>query len=383
MYNVSDIINKACGKLDLKRVFFDEKKIPTSIDNVVIFPFFGDMRSSFILSSILLRRIKEESKSSKYFILLSWPGYHGLYPYADEYWTIKDESVIDKLRFQINGFQNFSSYYTLLLRSLNEYFYEILTYKDLFEFYDQGITKLFFEKFKHIKVSLPTINSSASLGIEFARKLSSKELKVFIYPCKHANSWRMGKVEKIDVSKDFWLFFLEGLVRAGYNPIIYRDIFCHDISVESLEISNECINIWDNDLSKVLSAIRASGFVLDLFSQISRLAICARTPFLCFDERSRYNNLKEFEIDDTCGKDLIKEYIFSFATILSLDDKNNWKNNIVDTTVSKLNKIFPLINRDSYPSSAETNRIVPYDFVRKSKNKKFGPKFIKVKREEI
>lgn len=380
MFSVSEILKRSCDKLNLKRIVFNDKKIPTSIENVIIFPFFGDMRSSFILSSLLLRRIKEELKPSKYFILLSWPGYESLYPYVDEYWTIEDDGALDKLRFQIDGFQNNSSYYTLLLRSLNEWFYEILNINDLTQYYDNGFKKDFFERFNNIKVSFPTINSSASLGMDFARHIGNKDLKVFIYPSREINSWKMGRAEKIMTDKEFWVILTKRLISEGYYPVIYRDLFCHDIS---LDVHDDCLHIWEKDLSKVLAAIRSTGFVIDFFSGISRLAICARTPFLCFDERNRYNNTKEYEIDDLCAKDLLKDYIFSFPTIISGEDKNNWKNNLLDCCSAKLNKIFPILNRDLWPSTAESNKIVPYDFVRKNKNKKLGSRFIKINREEI
>jgi len=381
MFNVSEIIKRSCEKLNINRVVFNDKKVPTSIENVVVFPFFGDMRSSFILSSLILRRIKEESKGSKYFILLSWPGYESLYPYVDEYWTIEDESALEKLRSQVRGFENLSSYYTLLLRSLNEWFYEIMTHKDLTIYYDNGFKKDFFERFKHVKVSLPTINSSAFLGMDFARHIGNKDLKVFIYPSKEVNSWRMGKNEKMKVDKDFWIALTNTLIENKFYPVIYRDLFCHDIS---LDVNQDCLHMWDQDLSKILAAIRATGFVIDFFNGISRLAICARTPYLCFDERNRYNNTKEYEIDDLCGKSLPKEYIFSFATIINSQDKSNWKYSLLDSTIAKLNKIFPSVaDRDSWPSTAESNNIVPYDFVRKIKNKKFGARFIKINREEI
>jgi len=381
MFNVSEIIKRSCEKLNINRVVFNDKKVPTSIENVVVFPFFGDMRSSFILSSLILRRIKEESKGSKYFILLSWPGYESLYPYVDEYWTIEDESALEKLRSQVEGFENLSSYYTLLLRSLNEWFYEILTSADLSIYYDNVFKKDFFERFKHVKVSLPTINSSAFLGMDFARHIGNRDLKVFIYPSKEVNSWRMGKNEKMKVDKDFWIALANTLIDNNFYPVIYRDLFCHDIS---LDVNEDCLHIWDQDLSKVLAAIRATGFVIDFFNGISRLAICARTPYLCFDERNRYNNTKEYEIDDLCGRSITKEYIFSFATIINSQDKSNWKYSLLDSTIAKLNKVFPSVaDRDSWPSTAESNNIVPYDFVRKIKNKKFGARFIKINREEI
>lgn len=380
MFSVTEILRKSCDKLGFKRIVYNNNKVPTSIENVIIFPFFGDMRSSFILSSLLLRRIKEEAKSSKYFIFVSWPGYESLYPYVDEYWTIEEDSALEKLRFQINGFSNESAYYTLLVRSLNEYFYEIMTHKDLVEFYDNGLTKEFFDKFNHVKVNLPSINSSAFLGMDFARHIASKDLKVFIYPSIEINVWKMGKCEKIKSEKEFWITLVKRLISEGYYPIVYRDFFCYDIS---LDITDNCLHLWDKDLGKIMSAMRATGFVIDFFTGISRLSICSRTPFLMFDERSRYNSLREYEIDDLCANDLPKDYIFSFPTIISGEDKNSWKNNLLEATISKLNKVMPLLNRDLWPSTAASNKIVPYDYVRKNKIKKFGSRFIKINREEI
>jgi hypothetical protein len=380
MFTVPEILKRSCEKLNLKRIVFNDKKVPTSIENIIIFPFFGDTESSFILSSLLLKRIKEEAKGSKYFIVLSWPGNESLYSYVDEYWTIEDETALDNLRIKTDGFNNNSTYYTLLLKSLNEWFYEIFTSKDLIPFYNNGLTKSFFERFKNIKVHFPSINSSAFLGMDFAKHIAIKDLKVFIYPCSEINSWKMGKNEKIKIGKDFYIYLTKRLIEEGYYPVIYRDIFCHDISID---INQDCLHIWERNLSKVLAAIRSTGFVIDFFSGISKLSICARTPFLCFDERTRFNNSKGFEIDDLCGKDIYKDYIFSFATIISSEDKNNWKNNIVEPAIVKLGKIYPKLNRDLWPSTAESNNIVPYSFVRNNKNKKFGTRFIKINREEI
>lgn len=377
MFSPSDILKRSSDKLGFRRVVYKLSKIPTSIDNIVILPFFGDIRSSFILSSLLLRRIKEEAKSSKYFILISWPGYESLYPYVDEYWTIEDQSILEKLTSNTEGFSNVSSYYTLLVRGLNEWFYDVLTDKDFNEYYRDGITKEFFDKFKHIKVSLPNINSSSYLGVEFSRIISNKELKIFLYPSKIGYGWRNGKESKVKINKNFWINLSNYLIKEGYFPIIYRDLFCYDISID---INKDCVHIWDSDLSKVFASIRASGFVLDYFSGISNFALCCRTPFLCFDERSRFNGLKQYEIDDLCGKDILKEYIFSFSTILDSDD-NQWDQIFLESTVSKLNKIFPRLNKDNLPSTIESNKIVPYEIVRKIKNKKMGSRFIKIKKE--
>lgn len=379
MFTVSEMLKRSSDKLGLKRVVYDESKCPSSLDNIVVFPFFGDLRSSFILSSILLKRIKEELKGSKYFILLSWPGNEGLFPYVDEYWTVDDNDILEKLKNGHCNFENNSTYYTLLIKALNEWFYEIMSCKDFYDYYQNGIKSEFFEKFKNIKVNLPNINSSVSLGMDFARTISNKELKVFIYPSKISYGWSLGKIEKTNIGSEFWIYLCNNLISKGYYPIIYKDLFCHDLSNDISD--SECSHVWGQSSSKMLSTIRATGFVLDVFSNISRMAICARTPFLCFDERNRYNNVKEYEIDDLCCKGLLKEYIFSFSTIISSTDEYQWKINILDSIFAKFNKIFPLLNKDNLPSSIESSNIVPYEVVRKIKNKKMGTRFIKIKKD--
>ena len=378
MFNTLDILKKCSDKLNLKRVVYNDSKIPTSMDNVVIFVFFGDTRSSFILSSLLLRRIREENKGSKYFIVLSWPGNESLYKFADEYWTFDDESSLEKLSNGAEGFKNTSSHYSLLLRGLNEWFYEVMSYKDLDCYYDNGIKKEFFEKFKHVKCNMPNISSSASLGMDFARTINSQELKLFLYPSKTINIWKNGRIEKSKISKTFWIELINLLIKEKYFPIIYKDLFAYDVSVD---INKDCLHIWDKDLSRVLSAMRSTGLVIDFFSGISNLALCARAPFICFEERNCYNHRKQYEIDDLCGKDLYKEYIFSFGTIITNDDINIWNNNFFTLLNSKLNKVFPKLSRDKLPSTAESNEIVPYNVVRATKNKKLGSRFIKVKRD--
>lgn len=378
MLDVQSILKKSAEKSGLVRVRYKERNIPTSIENVVVFPFFGDHRSSFILSSILLKRIKEELKSSKYFILVSWPGHEGLFPYVDEYWQIDDESALDKLKNKTIGFSNESSVFTLIVRNLNQYFYEVQTEKDLEVYYKNGITEEFFERFKHVKVTLPSIPSVVSLGPDVSRLLSQKEFKVFIYPSKEIYSWNFGSLQKSKVSKDFWVSLIKSLLNENFFPVVYSDIFSYDMSNELLD---DCLHLKNMEIMKVISAMRSCGCVVDLFSGISRLAICARTPFVCFDERVKFNQTKDYEINDLCGKEISKEYIFGFSTILESGNDLVWKSNLFDHLIIKVKKIYETMDRDSWSSPAECNQIVPYDSVRRFKNKKLGSKFIKIQKD--
>ena len=128
MIDTQSILKKSAEKSGLVRVRFKERNLPTSVENIVVFPFFGDHRSSFVLSSLLLKRIKDELRASKYFILASWPGHEGLFPYVDEYWQVEDETSLDKLRTEATGFSNSSSINTLMSRSLNQYFYDVMSF---------------------------------------------------------------------------------------------------------------------------------------------------------------------------------------------------------------------------------------------------------------
>lgn len=375
MIEVSESLNKAAAASGLKRVKYVEKNIPTSIENIVVFVFFGDHRSNFVLSSILLKRIKEERKSSKYFILISWPGNEGIFPFVDEYWQMENESSLFSLKNEVSGFSNKSISFTFLMKSLNQYFYNVMTDQDLISFYDNGIKKEFFERFKHIKVYLPGIPSVAASGLELARKMDSLHAKVFIYPSKNIFSWRAGGISSSVAPRDFWIELINYLIENKFSPVIYSDLFSYDLSADFPE---SCIHISNLDLIKVLGIMRSTGCVVDFFNGISRYSILARTPFVCFEERSKFNAIKDYEINDLCAKNINKEYIFGFSTIIENGDKSLWKSNFYDHLILKIKKIYNTSKDFSQSSTAEYDEIVPYDSVRKIKNKKLGSRFIKI-----
>lgn len=381
MFQTAEILKRAADKINLKRIKFAEKNIPTSVENIVVVPFFGDIRSSFILSNILLKRIKDESKSSKYIVLISWPDQVGLYPYVDEYWTV-DDSNLDRLVNKTDGFDNKSPTYPMIVRELNYWFYDLILPKDLKIYYDNGIKQGFFDAFKVIKTYFQSIPSVASLGIDFAKKISDKELKVFIYPTKEVYTWKHDGLHKVNVSQDFWLYLVKRLVENKFYPIVYKDIFCYDLSLDLVGNINESnwIQIANQDIIKVLGVMRSSC-VLDIFNNISRLAIAARAPFICFDERNKFKNLKDYEINDLFAKNIPNDYIYGFSNTLTAEDVSQWDTNIINIIISKLNKFIPKINKELLPSTVESENTVLYENVRKYKTKKLGSKFIKIERD--
>lgn len=375
MLDSTTVLRQAAEQNNLQRVRFREAEIPTSVEKITVLLFFGDLRSTCIMSSLLLRRIKEELKGSKYFILVSWPGLESMFPFVDEYWTIKDETAIEKLNQGTDGFNNTAAVYTLMRRGLNKWFYDVIEPDIALPYYNNGITEEFFNRFRHVKVQSVDVPSAASLGEEFLTVFGRHSgFKVFLYPSKYIYGWRRGKPEKVLVRQDFWRGLLEKLVQNNLTPVVWKGYFTYDMSGF---LTNECINLSEKSMFKILGAIRATGCVLDMFSGVSKLALAAKTPFLAFDERARYFGQKDYEVDDLCGVNLPKEYIFGFSTIIEGGSKSDWDRNLFDNVVVKLNSILPKLDRDSWPSTASSYNIVPYENVRKHKVKRLGARFIR------
>lgn len=376
MIEVNSILKRAVDKGGFSRIKYIEKDIPTSMSNIVVMPFFGDFKSMFFLSSLFLKRYRQEMKGSKYFILCSWPGFEGFFPYVNEYWTI-DKSLAQTLFKESDGFGNNSKSMENLLRNFNHFFEDVVDFSVVNSYYRNGLTQEYFDKFKHIKVFLPAVPSPLVMGTGFARELEKRVgPKVFIYPSLYHYGWNNGKEVKGKTEYDFWVYLIEKLVEEGFVPVIYQNILSHDVSSV---VSNKCICISDDNMLNITAVMRATDCVLDIFSGIYRFGLVARCPVINCDERARYFETNEFEIEDLCGKNVPIEHVFGFSTILDSKDKSLWKNNILDIIISKVTKVIEKYKDRS--SAVEVDEIVPYSGVRKRKIRKFGARFLKIERE--
>ena len=174
MIDVLGMVQKAAEKCGFVREQHDDKRLPTDPSNICVMPYFGDLRTLFVMSSILLKRFREEEKPSKYFILCSWPGFKSLFPYVDEYWGIADEGSLKKLYEGASQFRNKSQLVHAYHRNLNHFFFEdVVIPQEVFgTYYGNGITNDFWRKYHHIKRTLPLVPSTAFVGKDFNRDLS-------------------------------------------------------------------------------------------------------------------------------------------------------------------------------------------------------------------
>lgn len=380
MNSVADFLKRCADKNGFNRERFEEIKIPTDASSICVMPFFCDLRSTIFLSSFLLNRYREEYKGSKYFISIGWSGLQGLFPYVDEYWSFADQTHAKRMYELSESMRNKSELSTMYIRNLNEFFSDVLDYREFQKYYENGFQNAFFEKFKTVKKFMPFVPSSTILGKDFNREISIKPgYKVFIHPSIFCKQWYMGKSRNVRPKKEFWIELVKELLENNFTPVIWHNNLSYDLSPE---FAGRCIYVVENDYVRALSAMRATGCVLDVFNTLSRFAILARCPFLSIDERSRYTNQKEHESDDLLGKNLPKDYIFTFSTIITDGNPIFWRQDLLPSIVRKLNKFIPDLNRDAWPNTSEVSEIISYrDNVRKTAVKKFGVRFLKIPHE--
>ena len=378
MIDVNSFIKRAAEKSNFNRVRFQEANVPTVASNITVMPFFGDIRSIFILSSILLHRYKEEKKSSKYFILCSWPGFESLFPYVDEYWSIEGE---DNLSFYGStlDFSNTSELSVMYHRNLNMYFEDVIDHKEFYPFYASGLKPEFFDVFKNVKKFLPLVPSAGMLSAAFNKEMVNRSgFKVFIYPSVYIKRWYRSRSVSYKTKKTFWINFIKRLISAGYVPVVYNSMWTYDVSDE---FANQCIFVKDEGVGKMMACMRSVGCVVDIFSDISMIAIAARTPYLAVDERMRCNNCNTKEIEGLCANSLPKQHIYTFATIIDSDGKELLDRSIFDVVLARLEHWLPSLNRDSWPSTAELIEVVPYKAIKAKKTKRIGTRFIKIPKD--
>jgi len=374
MDNVAEFLKRAAQQTGFERASYTEKRIPTDYNNIVVIPFFGDINSTFLLASLLLKRFKE-SKPNKYFILCSWPGFQHLFPYVDEYWYPKDSSNASVLASNAEPFGNTCDINTNITRSLNNRFEHVMTSEQFFPYYNKGLQHKFWDEFKSVKRYLPAVPSSVCISEALKVELSKRDgHKVVIYPARKVRSRQAGRTINLMAQKDFWVCLVNRLLKEGITPVIYQNAFTHDLSRDFAE---KCVYLVSNNLGEILASMRYVGCVLDIHTGISRLAIAARCPFVAVDERVRYIEDRDCEVDDLCCDRTPKHYIFSFSTLLMTGTDADWNSSIIDNIVSRLNKFIPAFDRETWGSTTESDEFVSYDIVRKRKIKRLGMNFIR------
>lgn len=376
MEEMALFLKRSAEKCGFFREHFREKNIPTQRQNIQVFHFFGDYRSEFLTSSLLLRRYKEEVRGNRYLIVCSWTGHQCLYPYADEYWS-PEMSVSDYLRGEAVDSTNYSDSFSIQQKNLNWSFDHVATFEDLSGFYDYGLTGKFFDKFQKVKRTLPNIASMAILDQRMIGQLTaSPAQRILILPTKKVRHFVNKKLELIRTGRDFWIELGRHLLKNNYMPVFASMAGCHDLSAD-LQEAIHC----RPDMGQFLALARSSACILDVFNGSSKLALAARAPFVAIDERTRYMAFREDELDYAGGNEIPRKYIFSFPTIIENGSLAAWKWSFFDGITARLPNFLATINRDRLPTTQEKYEEVSLDGLKEKRTKKLGLRFIKIQRD--
>jgi hypothetical protein len=365
-------LKRTAESANFQRDSFLERDIPTVSSNIVILPFFGDLRSTALLSAFLLKPYTQFLK--KYVILASWPGNQSLFPYVNEYWSLKDATALKSLAIGANNLYNTSEINTNIVRTLLQRFENVVTPADLQAYWDRGFTQKYWKDFGKINRYLPEVASANMIGADLKNEMLRKSgRKVVIFPVIRMRSWQKERVDYLQTPKEFWKRLIERLLAENIVPVIYQNHLTYDMSPD---FADKCIYLVPKEISHVLCAMRYVGCVLDVHSGISRLAIAARCPFVVMDERARFMGDKDYEIDDLCCEKIPKQYLFSFSTMIHTGGAADWDTNILDGIIVKLNEFLPLLDRDEWMSPKESYEEVSYDRVRVRNAKRLGVRFL-------
>ena len=359
MSEVLDYIQRVVLRCGLKREKFQDNALPKSITSVKVIVHFSDFKSDFLLSTLLLPRLVDDSQ---YTILLSWTGKSGLYDCVDEYWCVNDEMLLTDIarNIQSNKLAKAIDYEKMLLK----YFDNVINSYDLIlPYYNNGLTKAYFDKFNTIEYYLPTIPSVQLPG-------NSNKKRIFIHPCKAIKQWINGHETYTGIDVKLWSALIQTLVDHKYLPVIYQDQFAYDLSAE---FSSNCVYVVEKNILSVLGAMRVCDCVLDVFSGIYRYAIIARGSFLVCDDRQRYFETSEYVIDDLCSSNLNYSNFFTFAPLLNTSNKH-----ILEAIVNRVDKFVKQINNQSSPSSISSTQQLTYNSVRRRELRRLGTRLIKV-----
>lgn len=372
--NNTDFIKKTADKLGFNRDFYVEKKIPATTQNVTIIPFYGDIRSTFLLSAFWFNEYRKK-KPDEYIIVCSWPGWGILFPQADEYWSLKDKGQVRMLADGAENMSNYSNYSLLLTRNLLQHFENIIEYSDIQSYYKDGCTSRYLNEFKGIHKYLPSIPSVEVLG-NLKIELAQKANKIIVFPAKYIKSWQLGSCKNLLVSRDFWIHVVKTLLQEGFTPVLYQNYFTYDLS---MDFTNQCLYITQDDMAQVLSAFHEIGTVLDIYSGISRLAIAARSSFIALDERQRFINQKDDEINNIF---LVsnEQYVFSMAGVATSGDPASWDSSFMKTLMSKIKACYKIGQTSQFSPLTEVDEEVSPEIIKKHVAKRFGVRFVRSKR---
>ncbi len=371
MNEIGEFLKRIAARSGVQREFFIEKDFPTAVSNIQVVPLYGDYKSIALASSLLLNNYRKHFKN-KYLVVCSWPGMQSLFPFASEYWSVKDQTTLENMASNATFLDNHSKAAAELTRSFLEAV-DTLTPHDLKKYYDNGFTKLFWSTFLEPERFLPEAVSISQCPVYLRSQFNSRNKpKVFVYPGLRMRSWQRGTSKYLNAPIQYWETLVERLLEEGYDPVCLCNMSTFDMSKT---FADRCLYLSSNRAEEILATMRACKCVIDVHTTISRLALLAQVPFVSVTERQIFMHERDYEMDDLLIKNQQREYIFGFSTQLMFGSVMDWNLSAINNIVERLK----LVN--SEPTNDPTILPVDKDLIRKRTEKRLGTSIFKYARK--
>lgn len=310
--DISEILQSAAARGDFHREKFDSKKIPDNMQKIIVIPLFGDINHILVFANYVFHTIRNDiNLKDKYIILVTWKGFSKFFSEADEVWSIKSDEQIDRFYEKSEGFINKSERLSVIFRSLNEYFRNVIDPAKFSNQFHFGFKKdnIKNKNVEIIKNKLPNLNYLNQNILNQINNLEGR--KSFIIPFKFLRQWSLGKVNNYKLSSVFYVNVIESLLKKNIKCIILKNYLTFDISANFIDNPN-VIFIQEDDWFMVMAYMLASKMYVDLFTGLNCLAIYCACPSVTIIERNMYisSNFKDIEY---CMNDKIIDHkLFSF-----------------------------------------------------------------------
>lgn len=374
--DIKEIIETAAQRGSFIREKFDSRNLPDSMQKIIVLPVFSEISHLMVFANLILPSIRNDINfKDKYIIIVTWKGFAKFLPQADEVWSIKSTDNIDRFYEKVDGMMNKSEALSVVHRSLNEYFRNVvepIRFANWFQngFNRQNINRDVIQIFKQ---SIPNINYLNQNVVKNINDLG--ENKAFIIPFKYIKRWHLGKVVLHKLSPVFYQNVIDGLIAKNCKCVVLKNYLSFDLSKNYLDNKN-VFSIQEDDWFLVMAYMLATKMYVDLFSGISSLAMYCGCRSISIVERNFHTVSNSLELESCMTNNNTDVKLFSFFDLNS---------NLINKKLFFIDKLFSEIVNTDFSKYIENHN--SYSINLRSgldeKIKKFHPKFIGIKKKVI
>jgi hypothetical protein len=372
-----DYLERYTKKVGFIREKKNTGKIPVSLDAIHVWTCMGDLPSLIAFGSILMPNLISDTA---YNIVLSWKGTGILHPYADEVWYFDKGHTMSDFYLNAKGLNNDSSNMSVIYRSLNEHFVNVVERKKYNKYFNYTISNTFYKEFSSFDVKNVETLPLAYLNSDFKNKFVEDYVKsCVLIPYKYYRHINGSSSVPVPVEEQYYVELVRRLEQHGFRVYCVINSMTHNIS--SAYTANNVVYILEENYQKILSMINLVGVYLDFFSDSGSLGLLANADVFRVTERSLYFHTKKYVEDKILNFDNRIKNLFSFLYFGRKDGDLNIK--FFEHIINQFEQFFA--GRKTQKIDNKTlikNKEIKITELSKLYVKKLAPKFISKYKEK-